>query len=303
MVFSEEYIENMTCFQTAFVPICVENDLNPLLMSLWGWSFRYEDTEKIYDGLKIDYSIEPNLFFEKYMNLQIEDVVRKNEVLDIIVKHLKEKHARIVMGIDAFYCPWVHSFLRFHVDHFFMIKSVDLVNKKFICIDWFVDKNKEFEFNISDAIDKMKAIKIVTIGQEGENEDALAELGRGYKNPECIEEDYNNFAKRLKMIGSFEDLFESDDMNCCNIFVFLKNCRDYRFCICEYLKQQEGAEFEEIISGFQQLTNLWNQLKFSMIRLFMRKILKEKTINNISKLIMEIGKNEKSMYYKIKQIV
>lgn len=296
MIFEERLIENMTCFQTAFVPICLEYDRNPLMMALWGWGFHFEEAIKMYDGLKIDFSMDPNAFFEKYMNLQVEDVKKCDVILDIIMQCMQRKNDKVIVEIDAFNCPWDHGYKCFHVDHFFMIKHIDLDSNKFICIDWFVDKNQEFEFEIQDALEKMKGIKVVSVGSKPKECEVLIELLKGYKHPENILEEYNKFSDRFKQVRYIGEVFENDDINQCNIFVFLKKCRDYRTCIYEYLKQQESAEYDNMKEDFFQLKNQWDQLNYSLIRLFMRKTIKEKTINSIGNLIMEIGKAEKSVY-------
>lgn len=294
-----EVLSNMTCFQTAFLPICIENNIDPLIMSLWGWNFLYVSGEKIFDNFFSKYSTDPNSFFLKYMGLEIVDIKDNSDFINIIDTRIKCGDW-IICGIDAFYCPWDYSYLKMHIDHFFLAKKVDFERKKLKCIDWFVDKEKEFEISFDEIIGRVEVVKIVKLVEMPEKNNALKELLKGYENEESIIRYFNYFAQDILNVERYEELFENSDIKLCNLLIELRKNRDYRVCIYKYLRKISNPEINEFIATFGELCEKWEKLLFAFIKVFLRKTINDKTKRNIADMIVAIGSVEKYLYSNIK---
>lgn len=289
-----DLLKRFTCFQTSFIPICLENGIDPLIMSLWGWNFSYKSSRKLYHNFFNRYSTNPNLFFLKYMGLEVTDIKNNKEFISTITAEINSGEW-LVCGIDAFYCKWDYNYSKIHIDHFFLIKTVDFENQIVKCIDWFVDKDKEFEISFEEIVSKVEVIKKIKYIPSQRENDVLKELIKGYDDVQDIIKSFNSFAQDILSVKSLDDLFDNDDMNSCRLLIELKQNNDCRVCIYEYLKKLKIQSLD-IIENFRELCSLWNKLLLFFIKIFIKNTINDKVKKEISNLILKIGDIEKEIY-------
>ena len=60
----------------------------------------------------------------------------------LIIKSELQLNKPVAIDIDGFVCPWLTSFQKVHIDHGIVISEMDFINKTFVCVDSFYQKNK-----------------------------------------------------------------------------------------------------------------------------------------------------------------
>lgn len=293
-------IKCMNCFQTAYAPICIENEVDPSIMFLWGWGFAYEKKDrKIYNNLKFSYSMDTLEYLDKYAGLQIEEIGGQNQGDDLleILSDVLDKKLYVVAGMDAFYCPWNLAYQKMHTDHFVNIVGVDFGKKILVCRDWFYDTETMFELPTEcfEGIFSVKKIERKKI-EKSQQEQVIFELVKAYKEPSDIVPNYDMFMEDIMKIEDIADLFENANPKICEVLIRTRECKQYREGILHFLQntacqKRYNHYYESMLENFDVLQRTWSKL----VNLFLKACVKndvEKYKDKLGSIIKNIGELE-----------
>lgn len=300
--YTMEYLPYMTCFQTGFLPFLLEHNISANVLFLLGWNFKMMNSDKLYDSLISYHPIDIKDFFAQYMNVIMNETMCK-DIIDWN-DYLKENQS-VVVNIDGFDCPWAKTYQKLHIPHFFYINESNIHNGTLICKDFYVDSNNEYEINL----DYLKAraikcyyLKIGTQEQRNIQDKLLGLLLQGYLEID-IKNEFKKFADAILLCENHIDLFESSDVNVCNIIVKLHEYMGIRKGIAYYFKEVKKNDIDEQLATlFMNLGNKWNCLKVIMIKQFFKEHFDKETLQKIYTRIIELGELEDDMYKLISTI-
>lgn len=307
----KNYTKNMTCLQTAFDVVCEKYAICSLLMFAWGWSFEYDSLEEnIFNRLKFRFSMDTNLYMEMFMGMHVDYYMDKIEnVYSHIVKNVKEKK-ELIIGVDAYYCPWNPVYYSEHIEHYFYVSDYDEERKIFFCIDPYISGNSKEVYELDMGLLKKgyKNYRVMSISKpltELSYRSMYEQIISGYKNSEeSIEEKYKKFSHDIKHCVDYEDLFNGVNFRQCFLIIKMNQYEGDRMgisalLVCLESMLKEDNELSNLYEEFYVLANMWKQIRFLFEKQMIRNKLNLVNLNKMAEKIIEIGNREREVFNQI----
>lgn len=299
--FIKTMVKHMNCFQTAFLPICVKYDIDPLKMFLWGWSFNYDNNPALYNRISVSYCMDTKQFLEEQLGLEIKEIRSSTPINITEMFDIMSAGNEMVIGLDAFYCPWSSAYQKMHISHFINVIEVDVSKNVLCCNDWYTEEEPVYELPYEDLIAGRHSINCVHVKEKTARGSVHELLVACYKQKSDIKQDFAKFANDIKAINDIGELFESSDARNCNIIIKIKECKGYRNGIALYMKnaledKEGGQELEEASMMFESLGKMWDKLLKSLLKLLIVNRAEARILDKIANNIIEIGELEEKTY-------
>lgn len=275
-------MKDYSCVQIAIGDICKCDYKQLRYFAFCAFGLDYTNrlnSEQICKKLRLKWTMHFTEFYRKHFGIDICRWTPERDVWQNVLEGLELKKS-ILLGFDCYYAPWSPSYQQTHILHFCQVKGID-TGGNLICTDSYEDafdvpfERKAFE----------KAYKsgyYVTAGSVQKRMN-VKEILLSIKNAvsiDVIESNYKNLLADLMEIKNYEELFETDNPEACELIVITKNFfKNYSECadiIKEWQEEIAADKATALREQYQRLSDNWNMItQLLLYMLLRRKIIQE----------------------------
>lgn len=311
--------KNLDCFQA-----CVNHLFNGsfnyvYLPMIFCWNFEYvKSTKGVGHGLQVESRFHINDFYRHYLQTNVqfyEDafVRDRGKINEALIKNKK-----VVIGIDAFFCPWNLAYQKVHILHFIVVQSYIDETKSYVCSDPFVsdqdylflEDTLQMAYKNTRVFEVENLLKPIIINDQL----LLTILCSNYKQAitkqkrvSCISSSFFNVANRIEQLNVWTDLFENNDLRLCELPRKIKLAVGIR-CAIAYVLLSWGinSKNESFISLYKQFSHViqqWEMAYLLVFKLGIRGQTDKSTVKQLIVCIRAIGRLEERLYEHIQRIL
>ena len=270
----------------------------------WNFDFKInDDTLTVGDKISIPFKNEIPIL-EKFYGIAINEIYFNSyqELLEIIKKETDNKRP-VIVSFDAYECPWDEFYQLVHNNHLCIALGVN-TEEVIMCDPYFLIRKEKISLS-----QYQKGYKYCFLSNIQEYQIQFSELEIQFKDyleqvNVCFDKirtfaDFfeTNFNPKIELDGE-EHYYSTKLYTQLNIIIWNR----WMFVIfLQYLNENTSKNFNEIVSDFKVLTNLWNVVRTMIAKIFYMKDTKN-TINRVAERIRSIALLEEEIHKKILQV-
>ena len=280
-----------SCVQMAVGDICKCDYAQLRYFSFCTFSIEYTNklnSEQIWKKLRARQIVHFTVFLKKVFEIDICEWQLESNKWQNCIEGLKMRK-NILLGFDCYYAPWSPSYLQTHILHFCHVKGVDEAGN-LICTDSYMNA-----FDVSwgrEEFEKAyKAGYYVTVGP-GQKRINNKEILSWIKNAvpvDSVEIHYKNLLKDFLKIRNYEDLFETENPEACELIIVTKqisrNYSEGAKILKEWDKDIESDKLEMLRENYQCLSDNWNMITQLLLYMILRRKIIQEALDSIQKYI------------------
>ena len=276
-----EMTSYFNCLQAALCYFCDKYAVNPVYLFLNSYGIEYSIKHEDMIGAKMRSYIPVG--FERCF----EDIYGFTfDKITIDVDHIegdmsmKMNGDGILIGDDAFFCPWSEAFSKFHIAHFCIVKSVDIENKILICADPYL-KREDVAWPTS-MFSRGPFVAYNLKAKPCKKEVTLAVADKvlfTHLSKRAILLNYKEMINDFRNANRKEDLFEDPNPNNCKLIICSKQIsnsyKGLALMFYQMLAKSEKTEEKEselLLEMLFRVGDMWAGLNLVFIKMVLNKV-------------------------------
>ncbi len=293
----------ISCFQEALKQVCEKygKEFQIFFAGEWGFFISEEESKTIGDRINFYEKYRMNEFIERHMGFKVH-FCKNVEVIPQLFKESMSDGNAVMVGMDAYGCPWNPAYKKVHMPHFFLLENWDSQSKKMECRDTFYSSESYFlnyddlkpYFNDARIFRNVRNIKKLEMK-------ALKEiLVQNYKKAKERPKYYFQiFAECISNFTDIDEIFPSDvEVENQLLFQKLRGFATVRYGLGDLIMQYSPEDYN-YVEEFKALGQLWEQLRMMLLKVCLRQKMPMEKREQIVEIIQEISKKEELLYNKI----
>ncbi len=286
-------MKDYSCVQIAIGDICKYDykQLRYFVFCAFGLDYANRlNSEEICKKLRLTRIMHFTEFFRRYFGIDIRKWTPERDAWQNVVEGLEMKKD-ILLGFDCYYAPWSPSYQQTHMLHFCQVKGIDAAGN-LICTDSYMDAF-DVPFEKKELEKAYKSGYYVTAGsvQKGMKAKEILLAIKNAVSIDVIELNYKNLSADLMGIKNYEDIFETDNPEACEIIIIAKNIsKNYSECadiMKEWHEEIAADKVTALRENYQHLSDTWDMITQLLLYMFLRKKIIQESMDSIRRHLEE----------------